>query len=129
RRQLPLFAFNGHDSPVTRHSPLPLRPFPAGYSLTPTVESAKTEQGPISTSGPSLFSLSPNQAIASDRLIRFSPPAVARPLTVRSRPEALNASGSRRAGRIHISQNACSLVVAEENAMHGRGRFSQAPLS
>jgi len=30
------------------------RPFPAGYCLTPTTELAKTERGPISTSGPFL---------------------------------------------------------------------------
>jgi len=54
------------------------RPSPTGYCLTPTTELARTERDPISTSGPSIFSMSPkssmspNQAICSDKSI-FSP--------------------------------------------------------
>ncbi len=59
-------------------------------------ELAKTERGPISMSGPSIFSMSPNQAIPAEKLIRFSPLAAAQPLNILSRPETLNASGSRR---------------------------------
>ena len=50
--------------------------------------------------------MSPNQAIPADKSIRFSPLAAAQPLTIRSWPEALNASGSRRACRMAISRNA-----------------------
>jgi hypothetical protein len=102
------------------------RPSPAGYCLQPTAELAKTVRGPISTSGPSIFSMSPkfsmlpNQAISSDKSIRFSPLAAARSLTIRARPEALNARGSRRAGRMPISRSACSHAVAQENTVHGR---------
>ena len=51
------------------------RPSPAGYYLTPTPELAKTERDPISTSGPSLFSMSQNRAIPSDKsnICRNSP--------------------------------------------------------
>jgi len=55
------------------------RPSPAGYCHPPTTELAKTERSPISTSGPSIFSMSPkfsmlpNQAIPSDKSIRSSP--------------------------------------------------------
>jgi len=43
------------------------KPFPAGYCLTPTAELAKTERGPISTIGLSLFSMSPNRAILTEK--------------------------------------------------------------
>ena len=46
---------------------------------------------------PVYISMSPNQAISLDKSIRFSSLAAARPLTILSWPEALNASGSRRA--------------------------------
>jgi hypothetical protein len=39
---------------------------------------------------------------SSDKSIRFYPLAAARPLTIRSWPQALNARGSRRAGRMAI---------------------------
>src|SRR5208282_2141639 len=54
-----------------------------------TAELTKTERDPISTSGPSIFSMSPkfsmlpNQAISSDKSIRFSQLAAARSLTIR----------------------------------------------
>jgi len=38
-------------------------PLPAGYCLTPTAELAKTERDPISTSGPSIFSMSPKFSV------------------------------------------------------------------
>ena len=43
----------GHCSPATRH--YLLRPSPAGYCLTPTVDLSRTERGPISTSGPTII--------------------------------------------------------------------------
>ena len=43
------------------------RPSPAGYFLTPTAGLTKTERSPISTIGLSIFSMSPNRAIRSDR--------------------------------------------------------------
>jgi hypothetical protein len=42
----------------------------------------------------------------SDKSIRLSPLAAARPLTIRSWPKALNARGSRRACQMAISRNA-----------------------
>ena len=60
-------------------------------------------------SDPSTFSMSPNQATPAEKSIRFSPLAAAQPLNILSRPETLNASGSRRACRMVISGNASSL--------------------
>jgi len=53
--------------------------------------------------------MSPNQATPAEKTIRFSPLAAAQPLNILSRPQALNASGSRRAYRMAISRNASSL--------------------
>jgi hypothetical protein len=53
------------------------RPSPAGYCMQPTAEFVKTERDPISMSGSSIFSMSPNQAIPTDKLIRFFPLAAA----------------------------------------------------
>ena len=61
-----------------------------------TVELAKTERGPIFMSGP-FISMSPNQATPAKKSNRSSPLATAPPLTILSRPEALNASGSKQA--------------------------------
>src|SRR5208337_670801 len=60
-------------------------------------------------SDPSTFSMSPNQATLAEKSIRFSSLAAAQPLNILSRPETLNASGSRRACRMAISRNASSL--------------------
>ena len=76
-----------------------------------TTELAKTERGLISMSGSSIFSMSPNQAIPAHKSIRSFPLAAAHPLTVLSCPEALHASGSRRACQMHIGRNACSRVA------------------
>jgi len=95
------------------------RPFPAGYCHSPTAQMPKTERDRISTSGPSIFSMSPNRAIASGKS-NFSSPLATRPLTIRSWPEALNAKGSRRAGRMPICRTFCSLALAQENTVHGR---------
>src|SRR5271157_5433280 len=51
------------------------RASPAGYYLPTTAELPKTERGPISTSGPSILSMSPNQAIPADKLICITPHA------------------------------------------------------
>ncbi len=53
----------------------------------------------------------PKQAIPAENPIRSPPLAAARPLIILSWPEALNASGSKRACRMAISRNACSLVA------------------
>jgi hypothetical protein len=53
----------------------------------------------------------PDQAISSDKSIRFSPLAAARPLTIRSWPEALNARDSRRGCQMTISHNDYSLIA------------------
>ena len=74
-RRLPPFEFTSHYA----FAPRPTSRVrsctdpPAGYCLTPTAELAKTERGPISRSGPSIFSMSPNQAIPTEKLIRFFP--------------------------------------------------------
>ena len=54
--------------------------------------------------------MSPNQAIFTDKIICSSPLAAAHPLTVLSWPKALNPSFFRRACRLAISRNACSLL-------------------
>jgi len=108
------------------------RTLPAGYCHPPTAELRKTERGPISRSSPSIFTMSPSQAIAAEKSIRFSPLAVARPSTIRSRPETLNASGSRRACRMAISRNACALpdfpavAQAVRYGVTGTPEFAQA---
>jgi len=43
------------------------RTLPAGYCLPPTVKLSKAERDPISTSGPSILSMSPNQAIPTEK--------------------------------------------------------------
>ena len=45
---------------------------PAGYYLIPTAELRMTKRGPISTNEPSILSMSQNQAIRSDKSIRFT---------------------------------------------------------
>jgi len=59
---------------------------PAGYCLPPTAELPKTERDPISTSDPSIFSMSPNQAIPTEKSMDSSPLAAAHPLRVLSWP-------------------------------------------
>ncbi|MGZ6053663.1 MAG: hypothetical protein ACXWNF_16340 [Isosphaeraceae bacterium] len=77
------------------------RPSPAGYSDT-NRGITKDRTGLDPDEHPLYFSMSPNQAIPAEKPIDFSPLAAARPLTIRSWPEALNARGSRRAGRMAI---------------------------
>ena len=57
--------------------------------------------------------MSPNQAICSDKSIRFPPLAAAQPLTILSWPEALNAKGSGSACRLAISRNACPVLAPQ----------------
>ena len=76
-----------HHSPVPRCTPhagtsggqFVREPSPAGYCHPPTAGLTKTERGPISTIGLSLFSMSPNRAIHSDRSNFSSPHAAALP--------------------------------------------------
>ena len=56
--------------------------------------------------------MSPNQAIPADKSNHFSQLAAAQPLTILTWPEALHASGSRRACRIPINRGACSLLFS-----------------
>jgi len=102
-------SFDPRRHPPYQQGQVVRRPFPAGYCLTLTPDLSKTERGPISMSDPSTLSMSPNQATLAEKSIRFSPLAAAPPLNILSRPETLNASGSRRACRMAISRNACSL--------------------
>jgi len=55
--------------------------------------------------------MSPNRAIASGKSNFSSPLAAARPLTIRSWLEALNASGAMPARRVAISHNDYSLIA------------------
>ena len=80
--------------------------FPAGYCQPPTAELTKTERGPISTSGPSIFSMSQKRAIASGESNFSFPLAAPQPLAALSWWVALKASGSRRACRMAVSPNA-----------------------
>ena len=50
----------------------------------PQIITGKDRTGSDLDERPSIFSMSPNQAISSDKSIRFSPLAAARPLTIRS---------------------------------------------
>src|SRR5208283_3052767 len=84
---------------------------PADSCMQPTAELVKTERDPISTSTPSIFSMSPNRAILAEKSIRCSLLATVGPLTILSWPEALNASRSKRACRMAIRRNACSLLA------------------
>ena len=56
------------------------------------------------------FGMLPNQAISSDKSLRFSPLAAAQPLTIRSRPETLNAGGFRGACMMASNCDACPCV-------------------
>src|SRR5271157_2728267 len=87
------------------------RPSSTGYCLTPTADLSKTERGPTSTNGPSILSMSTNQAIPAEKSNRSSLLAAVGPLTTLSWPEALNASRSKRACRMAIRRNACSLLA------------------
>ena len=53
------------------------RPFPAGYCLTPTAELAKTERGPISTSGAPISVCHRNRRFV--RINQSVPPLAAAP--------------------------------------------------
>jgi hypothetical protein len=76
-----------------------------------TAEMPKTERDRISTSGPSMFSMSPNRAIASGKSNFSSPLAAAQPLSNLSWHEALIDGSSRRACGIAIKRNARPLPV------------------
>ena len=70
-----------HASPAgSRHA----QTLPAGYCLTPTAELTKTERDPISTNGPSIFSMSPDQAIPPGKSNRFYKFTADLPLTILS---------------------------------------------
>jgi hypothetical protein len=92
----------GHCSPASRPTPpsagtsgvRPCADPPAGYCMQPTAELIKAKRNPISMSGASvfyIFSMPPNQAIPTDKLICFFP--------TRRRPtvdHSLVAGGTRR---------------------------------
>jgi len=63
--------------------------------LCPGCRPVITATSAASCRTPSIFSMSPNQAIVSDNSIRFSPLAATQPLAILSWQEALNASGSK----------------------------------
>src|SRR5208337_4939439 len=86
-------------------------PSPAGYCLLPTAELAKTERGPISMSTPSISVCHRIRRFVRIKSTDSSPLAAAQPLNILSWPETLNASGSRRACRMAVRRNACSLLA------------------
>src|SRR5271157_1835191 len=86
-------------------------PRSAGYCLTPTADLSKSERGPISRSGPSVFSMLPNRAISSEKSNFSSPHAAAQPLNILSRPETFNASSSRRPCRMALRRDAYPLFI------------------
>src|SRR5271157_4722505 len=53
--------------------------------------------------------------IFTDKIICSSPLAAAQPLNILPRPETLNASGSRRACRMAVRRNACSLLTLPDS--------------
>ena len=84
---------------------------PADSCMQPTAELVKTERDPISTSTPSISVCHRKQTIRADKINPFLPTR-RRPTVDHSLwPEALNASGSRRACRMAISRNASSLLA------------------
>src|SRR5208283_5405563 len=115
---LPPSAFTGHYPHAPRSTPhagtsgvRPCADPPAGYCMQPTAELVRTGRDPISTSTPSISVCHRNRRFVQTKSIRFSPLAAAQPLTILSWPEALNASGSRRACWMAISRNASSLLA------------------
>jgi len=105
RRQLRLFNFTGHwllTTILPSHAPrrnqrgqVMRRPSPT--AILPDTDSrfVKDRTGSnLDERTPLLFSISPNQAIPAEKSIRCSLLAVG-PLNILSRPETLNASGSR----------------------------------
>src|SRR5271165_1597490 len=107
---LPPFGFSGHNSPATRHSPLPPTTLP--HCLLPATDHpiAKTRTGPISTNGLYIqYVTEPGDSCGKS--IRYSLLATVGPLTILPWPEALNASRSKRACRMAIRRNACSLLA------------------
>src|SRR5271157_1280200 len=97
---------------VLRPTPGAPRPTLGGILPLTNGRFVKEQTGPDLDERPHYFSMSPNQAICSEKSIVFSPLAAARALTVRSWPEALNASGPRRACRMAMSRKACSLLIS-----------------
>src|SRR5271165_6970855 len=73
---------------------------PAGYCMQPTAELVMTDRDPTSMTGASIFSMSPNQTIPTDKLIRFFPLAAAQPSTIlfRGRRRSTPAAPSVRPG-------------------------------
>ena len=103
----------GHCSPASRPTPhqrgeVLCRLSPAGYCLPPTAQLPITERARSRRASP-LSHYAPNQAIPADKPIRSFPLATAHPLTVLSWPR-LNPSLFRRACRMAISRNVCSLL-------------------
>jgi hypothetical protein len=72
------------------------RPSPAGYCLTPTAELPRILRGPITPTGPPLL-VCHRMDDSRGKINPSSPLAAARLLTIRSWPEALDATGSKRA--------------------------------
>jgi hypothetical protein len=106
------FSVTSSRRPATPPPIFPSRKCVAKTSLPGTDHRiVKDRTGPDLDERSVYISMSPNQAIVSDNSIRFSPLAAAQPLAIRSWPGALNARGSRRAGRMPIRRNAYSLLA------------------
>ena len=106
-----LVGFTGHNSPATRHSPLPPTTLPPWLLPDTDRRIVEVRTGPDLDERALYTHYAPNQAIPAHSSIRSFPLAAAHPLAVLSWPEALHVSGSRRVCLMHIGRNACSLVA------------------
>ena len=109
--------FSRHSPLATRHSPLatrhsPLPPTTLPHWLLPATDHpiAKNRTSPISTNGLYIqYVTEPGDSCGKS--IRYSLLAAVGPLTILPWPEGLNASRSKRACRMAIRRNACSLLA------------------
>ena len=102
------------------------RPSPAGYCLPPTADLSKSEQGPISTSGPLLqYVTKPGDCYGE--IDPFLPLRRGSPVDRSLVAKALNASGFRRACSMAISRNARSLLDFPEFAQAVRYGVPETP--
>jgi len=130
-RGLLRFAFTGHwllttilpplASRPTPHASRPTTPGPAGSGRAQTLPRwllpdtnrrfVKDRTGPALDERPLHIQYVTEKAIPAEKSIRSSLLAAVGPLTILSWPEALNASRSKRACRMAIRRNACSLLA------------------
>ena len=105
----------GPQCPSLFGRPTPHAPHPTLGGILPITNGrfVKEQTGPDLDERSHSFSMSPNQAICSEKSIVFSPLAAARSLTIRSWPEALDARDLSRACMMASSCDACPYVLYE----------------